>query len=310
METLIEVTACGVCHSDLHLIDNDWGISTFPLVPGHEIVGRVAAVGSSVDWLKPGALVGVGWQRTACGHCEPCTTARDNMCFEKGMTCVNHWGGYADHHVTDAHYAFPLPKMDAKALAPLLCGGATVYGPLIHFLNNRHSRSARVGVVGLGGLGHLGVKFAVAMGYEVTLFSNSPSKQKEAEAMGVHHFVSSASEDVIKSVGRKFDLVLVTANVDLPWGAYVQTLRTDGTLCFVGIPPSPLTIHAVELLDQRLRIAGSPIASRSEIQSMLEFAERNEITADIETFKMADVNTALDRVRKGNIRYRAVLTNE
>ena len=306
-DVLIEVKSCGICHSDLHLIDNDWYISKYPLVPGHEVVGRVVKTGSSSSRLKEGQWVGVGWQRSACGDCELCLTGRDNMCSSKLASCVGHHGGYANLHITDERYAFELPEAaQLSSFAPLLCGGITVFSPLAEFMKPKMGMN-RVGVVGLGGLGHLAVKFSVALGYGVTVFSSSDSKASEAKAMGIERFVGSSTPEKIESVGRSLDLIIVTANADLPWDSYIKTLKVDGTLCFVGIPPSPVSVNLIHMLDQRRRITASPIGSRARIYEMINFASRKNIQADIETFKFADCNKALEKVRTNSVRYRAVL---
>lgn len=306
-EALVQNLACGVCHSDLHLIDDDWGMSNFPLVPGHEIFGKVVACGKN-SFVKEGEFVGVGWQRSSCMQCENCLSANENLCDANQATCVGHWGGYADYHITDSRFAFKLPAgLQKPEAAPLLCGGATVYSPLTCFLNTSGFKPARVGIVGLGGLGHMAVKMARAMGAEVTVFSSSTNKVDMARQMGATDVVVSNNEDNIKDYGRKLDLVLVTANVDLPWNAYLSTLRVDGTLCFVGIPPSPVGIHAFELLSKRLRVSASPIGSREKIYQMLEFCDRFQILPETETYQMDEVNSVLGRVRENRVRYRAVL---
>ncbi len=305
-EVCLRVVASGICHSDIHLIDDDWQISQYPLIPGHEILGEVVALGDAVKNLKLGDSAGVGWQRSACLECELCSSQRDNMCSEKKATCVGFWGGYANYHVTDARYAFLTQTLN-PALAPLMCGGATVFSPLVQFLDNKKQRTASVGVVGLGGLGHLAVKFAVAMGYSVTLFSSSLAKKAEAETMGVRQFVDSSSADSIVNFGQNLDLIIMTANVDLPWPAYLSTLKVDGTLCFVGIPPSPMTFHVSEILDRRIKITASPICDRYNLQRMVEFAETHQLGATIETYPMDRVNDAIQAVRDQKVRYRAVL---
>jgi len=307
-EALIEVLACGICHSDVHLIDDDWRISQYPLVPGHEIVGRVVAMGREARGLEPGMLVGVGWQRTSCGACEDCVAGDENLCGTRLATCVAHPGGYADYHVTDARFAFPLPgaKFD-PAVAPLLCGGATVFGPLCDLIQGRHARTPSLGVVGLGGLGHLAVKLGAALGMRVTVFSSSPRKREEALALGAEQFIGSAAPEAIESVGPSLDMVLVTAPADLPWTAFLHTLRSDGTLCFVGIPPGPISMPVSELLARRLRITASPIGSRARIGQMLEYCRARKITADIEAFPLESANEALRRVRENKVRHRAVL---
>lgn len=307
-EVLIRVQACGVCHSDIHLINDDWGISKFPLVPGHEIFGTVVARSRDAV-LKEGAFVGVGWQRSACFECHDCINANDNLCeVNRLTTCADHFGGYADYHITDSRYAFEIPTALAEPKnAPLMCGGATVFTPLCEFMNPRE-KAARVGIVGFGGLGHIAVKLAVAMGYSVTAFSSSKSKGDEAVSMGADSVVNSTSAESIESVGRKLDLVIVTANVDLPWPSFLKTLRSDGTLCFVGIPPSDLTFGLSEILGKRLRVAASPIASRSRIRQMLEFCAAKGVVPQSELFAMTQVNEVLGRVKENRTRYRAVLT--
>lgn len=308
-EVLLKVHSCGVCHSDIHLIQNDWGISSYPLVPGHEIIGEVLAISARDSRLKIGQFVGVGWQRSACGNCECCITGRDNMCEKKIPTCVNHWGGYADFHITDERYAFELPEgCHTPDYAPLLCGGITVFNPLCEFISPYRLGAPRVGVVAIGGLGHLAVRFAVKMGYEVTVFSSSENKRAEALAMGASHFVSSKDPKAITDYGPRLDLITVTADVDLPWESYVQALRADGTLCFVGVPPSNLSVHVNHLLDTRRRITGSPIGNRARMYQMLEFAKRHGIAAEIETYQIDQVNEAIERVKSGKVRYRGVLT--
>jgi uncharacterized zinc-type alcohol dehydrogenase-like protein len=306
-EVLIEVEACGVCHSDIHLIDDDWGMPDYPLVPGHEILGRVVRAGRAVPASHAvGTFVGVGWQRGACGRCDACVSGRDNLCAESLRTCVHWHGGYADVHLTNWNFAFPMPEgLRRPEAAPLLCAGITVYSPLCEFVRGP---GARVGIVGIGGLGHLAVRMAAAMGYEVTVFSSTPAKEAEARRLGAHFFVNSSDPDNIgQQAHGRLDLVLVTANVDLPWGEYLDTLRADGTLCFVGVPPAPVTFELGQLLGLRRRIAASPIGSSQTMRQMLEFCARHQILAQAEIFPMAEVNRAVAKVRKNDVRYRAVL---
>ena len=308
-DVLIQVESCGVCHSDIHLIDNDWGISTYPLVPGHEILGRVIRAGEAVPTSHGvGTYVGVGWQRGACLQCDACVSGRENMCSRSKATCVDWHGGYADLHVANWNFAFPMPEaLRRPEAAPLLCGGITVYSPLREFVRGP---GARVGVVGIGGLGHLAVKLAVAMGMEVTVFSSSESKRAEAMRLGAKHFLTSTDAALIRSGSRsRLDLVLVTANVDLPWDAYLDTLRADGTLCFVGVPPSPLAFRVDLLLAKRRRVAASPIGSRREMREMLNFCAQHDILAQSEIFAMTDAPAAVERVRANQVRYRAVLVH-
>lgn len=308
-EILIKVLSCGVCHSDIHLIDNDWRTSRYPLVPGHEILGEVVSTYSQSSRLKPGQIVGVGWQRSACGDCLCCITGRDNMCDKKSRTCVDGWGGYADFHIADERFTFEIPEgCESPAFAPLLCAGITVYSPLCELLSLKQLGAPRVGIVAVGGLGHLAVKFAAHLGCEVTVFSSSSAKEKEAKEMGATYFVNSRDPKAVAAYGPRLDLVLVTANVDLPWENYLQTLRPDGTLCFVGIPPSNITFNIAHLLDTRRKITASPIGNRSRMYDMLEFAQRHRIEATVEKFPLERVNEAIDRVRKNDLRYRAVLS--
>jgi uncharacterized zinc-type alcohol dehydrogenase-like protein len=305
-DVVLEVLHCGVCHSDVHLIQNDWKISQYPLVPGHEILGRVVAVGSGVSHLRVGDMAGVGWQSSSCGHCRECVSGNENFCDSQGATCNGHLGGYADYHVTSARFCFPVPAALARPeVAPLFCGGITVYSPLCEFVSRK---DARVAVLGLGGLGHLAVKFSAAMGHEVAVISSTPSKEKEARALGATSFLHGSAADVVKAAKESFDLVLVTANVDLPYVDYLRTLRRDGTLCFVGIPPSPITLGVGALLGSRLRVAASPIGSPSRILDMLDFARVNGVLATSEIMPMAKANEAVARVKKNDVRYRAVLS--
>ena len=304
-EVAIAVEYCGVCHSDLHLIDNDWEISKYPLVPGHEIMGKVIAIGSQVKNTPIGAVVGVGWQRSSCGHCYECKTGHDNMCNESHATCIGHRGGFADIHITEENYCFIMPELlQRPEAAPLLCGGITVYSPLREFL--RGKKDPTVGIVGMGGLGHLAIKFAHAMGAKVAVFSSSLDKKNDAINFGASEFVITKNPDEIAKIGRKLDLVLVTANVDLPWDEYLKTLRVDGTLCFVGIPPSPYILDIGRILGKRLRISSSPIGSRKEIEEMLNFANIHQVLATIEQSPMENIKQILQRMKKNQVHYRAV----
>lgn len=302
----IDITHCGICHSDLHLIDNDWGVSTYPLVPGHEIIGTVRATGPEVRGLQSGQRVGVGWQRGACLECDPCVRGDEPFCAESQATCVGHFGGYADRIRVDGRFAFPIPEaLDSENAAPLLCGGATVYSPLHHYGVRPHMR---VGVIGIGGLGHLALQFARAFGCEVTAFSSSPDKADEAARFGAHHFVSSRSGEALAEVAGRFDFILSTVDAGgIDWPGYLQALRPNGRLCLVGVPAQPLSIPAGMLL-ARKSVSGSMIAGRGTLREMLGFAARHRIVAQTETFPMREVNTALDRLRANEARYRIVLT--
>lgn len=304
-DVALEVLHCGVCHSDVHLIQNDWENSQYPLVPGHEILGRVLAVGRDVKHLKEGDMAGVGWQASSCGHCYDCLNGDQNLCPSSGATCNGHTGGYADYHVTSARFCFPVPKKLARPeVAPLFCGGITVFSPLCHLVRRK---DARVAVLGLGGLGHLAVKFSHAMGHEVSVISHSPAKEREAKELGATNFFHGDSAALAKELGRRFDLVLVTANVDLPYADYLGTIRADGSLCFVGVPPSPVPIEAYQLL-RRVNVTGSPIGSPARILDMLDFASTHGILATSELLPMGQANEAIERVKANKARYRIVLS--
>jgi uncharacterized zinc-type alcohol dehydrogenase-like protein len=303
----IEISHCGICHSDLHLITNDWGISQYPFIPGHEIIGKVAAVGSSVRSLKSGQRVGLGWQSNSCGECEWCTRGMENLCPSSEATCVRRHGGYASRVRGNVRFVFPIPDaLESENAAPLLCGGITVYNPLrSHGINP----SSRVGVIGIGGLGHLAVQFARVFGAEVTAFSTSAAKEAEAREMGAHRFVNTRETRALKEVAGSLDFILSTVNADQDWGIYIQALRPTGTLCFVGVPPSAVTLHAFPLISGIRTITGSPIGSPSRVREMLDVAARHGVKAHTERFAMAKANEAIEKVKKNKVRYRAVLAN-
>jgi uncharacterized zinc-type alcohol dehydrogenase-like protein len=304
-EVEVAVSHAGICHSDLHLIDNGWKTSTYPFVPGHEIVGRVAAVGSAVTHLAVGQRVGVGWQRSACLACELCLGGHDNLCPDQTATCVGHHGGFADRLRTDGRFVFALPDaLDAAAAAPLLCGGATVYAPLRRFGANA---ATSVGVIGIGGLGHIALLMARAFGCEVTAFSSSPSKRDEALAMGAHHFVPSTEPRELQKHAARFHLLLSTVHVKLDWITFLKTLRPNGTLCLLGMPIALLQIPPASLFHGQKSITASEIGSRAIIAEMLRFAARHGIAPVIERAPLPEVNAAIERVRRNEVRYRMVL---
>jgi uncharacterized zinc-type alcohol dehydrogenase-like protein len=306
-EVEIAITHCGICHSDLHLIANDWGISQYPFIPGHEIVGSVAAAGAEVKSLRVGQRVGLGWQSNSCGICEWCTRGMENLCLAAEGTCVHRHGGYADRVRANARFVIPIPDaLDSEHTAPLLCAGITVYNPLrTHGINP----SSRVGIVGIGGLGHLAIQFAHVFGADVTAFSTSAAKEEEARALGANHFVNARESKALKEVAGTMDFVLSTINADQDWGVYVQALRPTGTLCFVGVPPSPVTLHAFPLISGLRSITGNPTGSPYRLKEMLDVAARHGVKAMTESFPMAKANTAIEKVKKNKVRYRAVLSN-
>ncbi|MGD0732509.1 MAG: NAD(P)-dependent alcohol dehydrogenase [Terracidiphilus sp.] len=304
-EVEIAITHCGVCHSDLHLIANDWGISQYPFIPGHEVIGSVAAVGSEVRVLQVGQRVGLGWQSNSCGHCEWCIRGMENLCPESESTCVHRNGGYANSVRANARFMIPIPDaLESEHAAPLLCGGITVYNPLrIQGINP----SSRVGIVGIGGLGHIAIQFARVFGAEVTAFSTSAGKEEEARAFGAHHFVNSRESKALKEIAGTQDLILNTANADQDWGIYIQALRPTGTLCFVGVPPSPVSVQAFPLISGQRTISGSPIGPPNRLREMMDVAARHGVKAQTESFPLAKANEAIEKVKKNKVRYRAVL---
>ena len=303
----IAVTHCGVCHSDLHLIANDWGISRFPFIPGHEVIGTLAAVGKGVKRLEVGQRVGLGWQSHSCGVCEWCLKGMENLCPEIEGTCVHRNGGYADSVRANARFVVPIPDVfESQQAAPLFCAGITVFNPLrSHGVNP----SSRVGVVGIGGLGHLAIQFARVFGAEVTAFSTTAAKEEEAKALGAHHFVNSRDSKAMKELAGSQDFILNTANADQDWGTYLQALRPRGTLCFVGVPPSPVQFHGFPLISGERTITGSTIGSPHRLREMVDVAARHGVRAITESFPMAEANEAIERVKKNKVRYRAVLAN-
>jgi alcohol/geraniol dehydrogenase (NADP+) len=306
-EVEIAISHCGVGHSDLHLIANDWGISQYPFIPGNEIVGTVSAVGSDVHNLEAGQRVGLGWQSNSCGQCEWCTSGQENLCAQSEGTCVHRHGGFADRVRANCRFVIPLSEvLSSEHTAPLLCAGITVYDPLR--INNVNP-SSRVGVVGIGGLGHLAIQFARVFGAEVYAFSTSAGKEEEARALGAHHFVNSRETKAMKDVAGALDFVITTVNADQDWSTFLGTLRPKGALWFVGVPPSPVSVHAFPLISGLRTIGGSPIGPPARIREMLDVAARHGVKATIEVFPMNKANEAIDKVKKGKVRYRAVLAN-
>jgi len=306
-EVEVKISHCGICHSDIHLIDNDWGITDFPFVPGHEIVGTVTALGTEVQGLDKGQRVGIGWQRSACLKCEYCLRGFENLCSQLKDTCVGNHGGFAEAIRIDHRFAFPLPDgLESEYAAPLLCAGVTVYSPLVYY---KVRPSMKVGVIGIGGLGHLALQFASKMGCEVTAFSSTPEKESEARGLGAHHFVYDNDSQTMEKVASTQDFILSTVNADLNWESYVDALRPGGRLCFVGVPKEAISIPVFSLIVGRNSICGSPIGSRTDIREMLDFAVLNDIKPCTETIPMSKVNEGIDRLRNNQVRYRVVLEN-
>lgn len=294
----IRITHCGICHSDAHLVDGDWG-EFHPLVPGHEIIGTVEQTGPQAA-AEPGWRVGVGWQRGSCGLCHWCRSGSENMCPASQATCMGHFGGFADRIRVDGRFVFPIPEaLPSAETAPLLCGGITVYAPL-----RRHARSwMRVGVIGVGGLGHLALQFAARMGCEVTAFSRRKDKEEQARRFGAHHF----GTDPAKAHSQ--DVILNTSNAGIPYGDYMQLLRPEGVFVQLGADPAPISVGAFPLIVGNRTLCGSAIGSPAVIREMLEFAARHGVRAEVELRPMRNCSAALDRTRKNRARYRMVLEN-
>ena len=306
-EVEVRISHCGVCHSDIHLIDNDWQISRYPFIPGHEIVGTVTAVGSAVTSRPVGERVGIGWQADSCGICEWCLRGEEQLCSKAQPTCVGRNGGYADRIRVNWRFAIPIPEaLPSDAAAPLLCAGITVYSP-IRNLGTRPS--SRIGIIGIGGLGHLALQFARAFGAEVTAFSTSANKAEEAQSLGASRFVQTRETGALKKLAGCFDLILSTGNADLDWSGYVNALRPKGAFCFLGVPPSPVAFPVFPLISAQRSICGSPTGSPSDLAEMLDVAARHNIRAICEHFPMSQANEAISRVRRNQVRYRAILTN-
>ncbi len=303
----VAITHCGICHSDVHLVDNDWGISTFPLVPGHEIIGTVSAVGSAVNQFKAGQRVGIGWQCKSCLTCENCCKGEENLCLKAQGVAVAHHGGFAERVRSHARFVVPIPDaLESENAAPLLCAGITVYSPL---RNHNVRPNMKVGVIGIGGLGHLALQFAKAFGCDVTAFSSDASKEKEAREFGAHHFINSIKDEALNSYQNSFDFILSTVNVDLNWEKYVSLLRAHGTLCFVGAA-NRVNVPIMSLVDGNKTICGSQIGGPLMINEMLEFAARHGIHAKTQMMPMNQAADALNLVRNNKARYRIVLENK
>jgi alcohol/geraniol dehydrogenase (NADP+) len=304
-EIEVAVSHCGVCHSDLHLIDNDWDVSSYPLVPGHEIIGVISRLGAGVNQLNIGQRVGIGWLAGSCMKCDLCLSGRENLCRHNQPTCIGRHGGFASHVRTDARFAAAIPdELSSDLAAPLLCAGVTVFAPLHRQKLPHH---ARVGIVGLGGLGHLAVQFAAAFGFGVTVFSTAADKQADARGFGADQFVDVAHTSALAAAAGSCDFVLSTVPVDLPWGDYLNLLKSDGQLCLVGASPGEVRVPASALIDGQKSISGSAVGSNGEIAAMLRFAAEHKIAPQIERFPLQRANDALDGVRKNRLRYRAVL---
>lgn len=307
-EVEINVKYCGICHSDISMIDNAWGMSQYPIVAGHEVAGTIAQIGSAVTTLKVGQRVGLGWHCGYCNNCAQCKVHDHNLCSHAHATIVGHHGGFADKVRAQAESVVVIP--DAIALeqaGPLFCGGITVYNPLIQYnISSKH----HVAVVGIGGLGHAAITFLKALGCEITAFSSNNKKKDEIIAMGADHYHNSTDKEAIDACNSRFDFILTTANKKLDWNLYVAALKPKGRLHFVGATLDPLDLSVFGLIMQQRQVSGSPVGSPQTIANMLDFVAKHHIKLQIEKFKLSEINTAISKIKAGEIRYRAILEIE
>jgi uncharacterized zinc-type alcohol dehydrogenase-like protein len=300
----VAVEHCGLCHSDLSVLNNEWGISQFPAILGHEVTGRITAIGPNTKGLAVGQRVGVGWFSGSDMYCHQCMSGNHHLCPQAQATIIGHRGGFASH--VRAHWAwvFPLPeKLNVADAGPLLCGGITVFNPLAMY----GRPTDRVGIIGIGGLGHMAVKFAAAYGCDVTAFTSSERKFDEAKAFGADHVVSSKDSTAIKKLAGSFDLLISTVNVPLDWDALINTLAPNGRLHSVGVVLEPIPVSAFSLIAGQRSVSGSPTGSPVAIETMLDFASRHDIAPQTEHFPMSKINEAFARLESGKARYRIVL---
>lgn len=304
-EVEIRVASCGLCHSDVSMWKNHWGMTQYPFVPGHEVSGTIEAVGEQVSHLKVGQAVGLGWHSGYCQTCPACLEGDQNLCTQARGTIVGHHGGFADKVRAQATSVVPLPEgINPETAGPLFCGGITVFNPLVEY---NVSPTAKVAVIGIGGLGHLALAFLNAWGCEVTAFTSNPAKREEALRLGAHETLDSTKAAELEAASGRFDLILSTVNVKLDWSAYIHTLKAKGRLHFLGATLEPIQIEAFSLIGGQRQISGSPVGSPATIAKMLDFAARHQIEPVVEYFKFDQVNQALHHLESGQARYRVVL---
>lgn len=313
-DVLIEIQYCGICHSDIHQARNEWRNSIYPMVPGHEIVGRISQVGAEVSKFKAGDVAGVGCFVDSCRVCENCKNDFEQFCQTHCAQTYNStemdektptFGGYSNQIVVDENYALKVSATENPAgVAPLLCAGITTYSPLRKF---NVGKGQKVGIVGLGGLGHMGVKLAVSMGAEVTVFSTSQSKEADARGLGAHNFVVTKEPENMKPLRGKFDFILDTVSANHDLNMYLNLLRMNGAMVIVGIPDEPAEVHAFSIIGNNRSLAGSGIGGIAETQEMLDYCAENNITSDVEIIPIQNIEQAYERTIKGDVRYRFVI---
>ncbi|RPE08316.1 NAD(P)-dependent alcohol dehydrogenase [Chitinophaga lutea] len=309
-----DILYCGVCHSDLHQIRDEWGGAIFPMVPGHEIVGRVTKVGDKVTRFKAGDLAAVGCLVDSCRHCDPCREGLEQYCENGSSGTYNSleqdhktptYGGYSSMIVTDEAFVLRVSdKLPLPAVAPLLCAGITTYSPLRHW---KVGKGHKVGVIGLGGLGHMAVKFAASFGAEVTMLSTSAAKEADARRLGAHKFVLTSDPGQVKSVRGYFDFIIDTVSAPHDYNKVLSMLRVNGVQICVGVPPTPTEVLGFNLIGKRRSIAGSMIGGIPETQEMLDYCAEHNIVSDVEVIDIKDINEAYERMLKGDVRYRFVI---
>ena len=312
-DILIEILYSGICHSDIHQARDQWGHAIFPMVPGHEIVGKVTRVGSAVTKHKLGDMVGIGCFIDSCRVCPSCKSGDEHYCYERPTMTYNGlerdgktptYGGYSSHYVVDENYALKVsPKLDPAAAAPLLCAGITMYSPLRHW---KVGKGSKVGVIGLGGLGHMGVKLAVAMGAEVVVLSHSDKKRSDSTRLGAKDYVNTTDPADFKRLTGQLDLILNTVSARVDYNAFMSLLKRDGSMVLLGIPDGPVEISAFSLFGTK-KLSASMIGGIRETQEMLDFCAEHGIGSDIEVIRMDQVNEAYERVLKSDVRYRFVI---
>ena len=302
----VKVEYCGLCHSDVSVLNNDWGSSVYPVVAGHEIIGTIIGLGSEARGLQLGQRVGIGWTAESCQHCDYCIAGDQVMCNGGSKaTIVDHAGGFAEKVRADWQWAIPLPDdLDPQSAGPLLCGGITVFDPLLkHQIQSVH----HVGVIGIGGLGHMAIKLLKAWGCEITAFTSSLDKTPELIEMGADHVVNSRDSAALKDQYGKFDLLLSTVNVSLDWKSYLHTLAPHGTVHMLGLILEPMQVPVGTLIGGNKSVTGSPTGSPAALRQLLKFAARKNIAPQIELFPMSQINEAIERLHSGQVRYRVVL---
>jgi uncharacterized zinc-type alcohol dehydrogenase-like protein len=304
----IAVEYCGLCHSDLTMLNNDLHITQFPLVPGHEAIGKVTALGSHVKVLQVGQTVGLGWNSGSCLHCASCLSGNQNLCSTLEMTIVGRCGAFANRVRCHWAWAAPIPKgLDIAKAGPLLCGGITVFNPFLQF---DILPTDRVGIIGIGGLGHLALQFANKWGCDVTAFTSSAGKADEAKALGAHHIIDTHSEEQLTKAAGSFDFMLSTVSGKIDWPSYIRALAPKGRMNVVGLVTEPMPVSSIDLLSAQRSVSGSPSGPPTSVNKMLAFCERHDIAAITEEFPMSRANEALEHLEAGKARYRIVLKQD